>query len=306
MAFIDYYKILGVDKGASEKEIKSAYRKMARKHHPDLNPNNAEAEKQFKQVNEANEVLSDPEKRKKYDKYGENWQHGEAYEQQSRQQQSQQRSYGGGGQQDFGGYDFGGGSSGGDFSEFFNSMFGGGPAGSGGGRSQQRYRGQDLNATLQLNLRDILESKKQTITVNGKNIRLTIPAGIENGQTIKIAGHGGPGGNGAPAGDLYITFDIPNDAEFKRVGSDLYRNIDLDLYTAVLGGEITADTLTGKVKLKVAPGTQIGAKVKLKGKGVPVYKKESQFGDLYLTYNIQLPTNLTEKQKELFEELAKS
>ena len=303
MAFIDYYKILGIDKGASEKEIKSAYRKMARKHHPDLNPNNAEAEQQFKLANEANEVLSDPEKRKKYDKYGENWQHGEAYEQQSRQQQSQQRSYSGGGQ-DFGGFDFGGSGNGGDFSDFFNSMFGGGPPGS--GRGQQRYRGQDMNASLQLNLRDILESKKQTITVNGKNIRLTIPAGIEDGQTIKIAGHGGPGGNGAPAGDLYITFAIPNDAEFKRVGNDLYRNINLDLYTAVLGGEITADTLTGKVKLKVAPGTQMGAKVKLKGKGVPVYKKEGQFGDLYLTYNVQLPTNLTPKQKELFEELAKS
>lgn len=304
MAFIDYYKILGVNKGATEKEIKSAYRKQARKYHPDVNPNDPEAEKQFKEVNEANEVLSDPEKRKKYDKYGENWQHGEAYEQQQRQQ-SQQRSYGGGGSsQDFGGFDFGGG--GGDFSDFFNSMFGGGPAGGGGGRQSARYRGQDMNASLQLNLRDILESKKQTITVNGKNIRLTIPAGIENGQTIKITGHGGPGSNGAPAGDLYIKFDIPDDAEFKRVGSDLYRNIDLNLYTAILGGEITADTLTGKVKLKVAPGTQAGTKVKLKGKGVPVYKKEGQFGDLYLTYNVQLPTKLTDKQKELFEELAKS
>ena len=185
-------------------------------------------------------------------------------------------------------------------------MFGGGPAGGGGGRSQQRYRGQDMNATLKLDLRDILESKKQTITVNGKSIRLTIPAGIENGQTIKIAGHGGQGGNGAPAGDLYITFEIPDDAEFKRVGSDLYRTINLNLYTAVLGGEITADTLTGKVKLKVAPGTQSGTKVKLKGKGVPVYKNEGQFGNLYLTYNVQLPTNLSPKQKELFEELAKS
>ncbi|RYU91189.1 J domain-containing protein [Mucilaginibacter terrigena] len=304
MAFIDYYKILGVNKGASEKEIKSAYRKLARKHHPDLNPNNPEAEKQFKLANEANEVLSDPEKRKKYDKYGENWQHSEAYEQQARQQ-SQQRSYGGGGgAQGFGGFDFGGG--GGDFSEFFNSMFGGGPPGSGGGRQQARYRGQDMNAQLQLNLRDILESKKQTITVNGKNIRLTIPAGIENGQTIKITGHGGAGSTGAPAGDLYITFSIPDDPEFKRVGNDLYRTIDLDLYTAVLGGEITADTLTGKVKLKVAPGTQPGTKVKLKGKGVPLYKKDGQFGDLYLTYNVQLPATLTAKQKELFEELAKS
>jgi curved DNA-binding protein len=303
MAFIDYYKILGVNKSASEKEIKSAYRKLARKHHPDLNPNNAEAEKQFKQLNEANEVLSDPEKRKKYDKYGENWQHSEAYEQQARQQ-SQQRNYGGGGgQQDFGGFDFGGG--GGDFSDFFNSMFGGGPAGGSSGRSQ-RYRGQDMNAELQLNLRDILESKKQTITVNGKNIRLTIPAGIENGQTIKIKGHGGAGSNGAPAGDLYIKFAIPEDAEFKRVGNDLYRSISLDLYTAVLGGEITADTLTGKVKLKVQAGTQPGTKVKLKGKGLPVYKKDNQSGDLYLTYNIQIPTNLNPKQKELFEELTKS
>ncbi|MCO5936277.1 J domain-containing protein [Mucilaginibacter sp. RB4R14] len=298
MAFIDYYKILGISKTATDKEIKSAYRKMARKHHPDLNPNNAEAEKQFKEVNEANEVLSDPEKRKKYDKYGENWQHSEAYEQQSRQQ-SRQRNPGGGG-----GFDFGGG--GGDFSGFFNSMFGGGPPGGGGGRQQARYRGQDMNASLSLDLREILESKKQTITVNGKNIRLTIPAGIADGQTIKIAGHGGAGSNGAPAGDLYLKFNIPEDAEFKRVGSDLYCNINLDLYTAVLGGEITADTLTGKVKLKVAPGTQIGNKVKLKGKGVPVYKNEGQFGDLYLTYNVQLPTNLTDKQKELFEELAKS
>ena len=300
MAFIDYYKILGVDKNATEKDIKNAYRKLARKHHPDLNPNNAEAEKLFKQANEANEVLSDPEKRKKYDKYGENWQHSEAYEQQARQQ-SQQRSYGGG-QQDFGG-GFDGGFGGGDFSDFFNSMFGGGPAG--GGRQSQRYRGQDMNAKLQLDLRDIMESKKQTITVNGKNIRLTIPAGVQNGQTIKIAGHGGPGTNGAPAGDLYIEFLIPDDAEFKRVGNDLYRTINLDLYTAVLGGEITADTLTGKVKLKVPPGTQNNTKVKLKGKGVPVYKKNDQFGDLYLTYNVLLPTNLTPKQKELFEELAK-
>lgn len=302
MAFIDYYKVLGIDKNATEKDIKSAYRKLARKYHPDVNPNDAEAEKQFKQVNEANEVLSDPEKRKKYDKYGENWQHGEAYEQ-ARQQQQQQRGYAyeGGSAQDFGSFDFGGG--GGDFSDFFSSMFGGG--GGKSSRQSARYRGQDFNAELQLDLRDVMESKKQTLTVNGKNIRLTIPAGIENGQTIKIAGHGGPGANGAPAGDLYITFNIPHDPEFKRSGSDLHKTLNIDLYTAVLGGEITADTLTGKVKLKVAPGTQNNTKVKLKGKGMPVYKKEGQHGDLYLTYNITLPTKLTDKQRELFEELAK-
>lgn len=302
MAFIDYYKVLGVAKTATDKEIKSAYRKMARKYHPDVNPNDAEAEKQFKQVNEANEVLSDPEKRKKYDKYGENWQHGEAYEQaQKQQQQNRGYTYEGGGAQDFGSFDFGGGG-GGDFSDFFSSMFGGG-----GGKSRQsaRYRGQDLNAELQLSLRDVLESKKQTLTVNGKNIRLTVPAGIENGQTIKITGLGGPGSNGSPAGDLYITFSIPEDAEFKRAGNDLHKSITLDLYTAILGGEITADTLTGKVKLKVAPGTQSGTKVKLKGKGMPVYKKDGQSGDLYLTYNVQLPTKLTAEQKDLFEKLAK-
>jgi len=306
MAFIDYYKILGVDKSASEKDIKNAYRKLARKLHPDLNPNDAEANKKFQQLNEANEVLSDPEKRKKYDQYGENWQHGEAYEQARQQQARQQQSYAGGagghGFEGFEGFSGGGGE---DFSEFFNSMFGGAGGRSGRGR-QAGYRGQDYNAELHLNLRDVTESQKQTLTVNGKNIRITIPAGVENGQTIKITGHGGPGANGGPAGDLYITFSVANDPQFKRNGNDLYTTHKLDLYTAILGGEITADTLTGKVKLKVKPETQNGDKVKLKGKGMPVYKKADSFGDLYLTYEIELPTNLTDKQKALFEELAKS
>jgi curved DNA-binding protein len=297
MAFIDYYKTLGVDKNATDKDIKNAYRKLARKYHPDLNPNDAEAHKKFQQLNEANEVLSDPEKRKKYDKYGENWQHGEAYEQQARQQQQNRQQYNPGGQGGF--EDFGGG---GDFSDFFQSMFGG----QGGGGRQSKYRGQDYNAQLQLNLMDTLETHKQTLTVNGKNIRITIPAGIENGQTIKIAGHGGPGVNGGPAGDLYIKFSVTDDPRFKRQGSDLYKTIKLDLYTAVLGGEITAETLTGKVKVKVQPETQNGTKVKLKGKGLPVYKKADTHGDLYLTYDIQIPTNLTDKQKKLFEEIAKS
>lgn len=297
MPFIDYYKVLGVDKSASDKDIKNAYRKLARKYHPDLNPNDAEANKKFQQLNEANEVLSDPEKRKKYDKYGENWQHGEAYEQ-AQQQQRQQRSYGGGGGQAF---DFEGFGSGDDFSDFFQSMFGGG----GGGRGRQpKYRGQDYNAELQLNLHQIAETHKQTLTVNGKNIRITIPAGVENGQTIKITGHGGPGANGGPAGDLYIKFNIMDDTRFKRQGSDLFSTVKVDLYTAILGGEITVDTLTGKVKVKLKPETQNGTKVKLKGKGLPIYKKESEHGDLYVTYDVQLPVNLTDKQRQLFEELA--
>ena len=301
MAFIDYYKILGVEKNADEKAIKNAYRKLARKYHPDLNPNDAEANKKFQQLNEANEVLSDPEKRKKYDKYGENWQHGEEYEQYTKQQQSRPRggANSGAGQ----GFDFESfGDGGDDFSDFFQSMFGG-AAGGARGRQQARYRGQDFNAELRLSLRVVNETHKQTLTVNGKQIRITIPAGVENGQTVKIAGHGGAGANGGPAGDLFITFLVTDDAEFKRSGSDLYKNVKLDLYTAVLGGELTIDTLGGKVKVKVKPESQNGTKVKLKGKGLPVYKKPEHFGDLYLTYDVQVPVNLTDKQKDLFTQL---
>ena len=141
--------------------------------------------------------------------------------------------------------------------------------------------------------------------MNGKGIRLTIPAGVENGQVIKIAGHGGPGVNGGPNGDLYITFSIANDSKFKREGSNLYANVDVDLYTAMLGGDIMVDSFDGKVKLKVAPETQSGTKVKLKGKGFPVYKSEGKFGDLYITYHVKLPSNLTQQEKDLFTELSK-
>lgn len=301
MEFIDYYKVLGLDKNASTDDIKKAYRKLARKHHPDLNPNDKEANKLFQQINEANEVLSDPENRKKYDKYGKDWKHAEEFEK-AQQSYANQSGHNSGGQGYSGASQF----EGGDFSDFFESMFGkGGAAGARGGR-QVKYRGQDFNAELKLQLIDAYKTHQQTLTVNGKNIRITIPAGIENGQTIKIGGHGGPGSNGGPNGDLYITFLIDNNTSFKREGDNLYSTVDLDLYTAVLGGELTVDTLGGKVKLKVAPETQNGTKVKLKGKGFPVYKKEGHFGDLYVTYSIKIPTNLSEKQKQLFTELSKS
>lgn len=298
MAFIDYYKILEVDKKATEADIKKAYRKLARKYHPDLNPNNKEAEKKFKEINEANEVLSHPENRKKYDEYGENWQHAEQFEKSKRQQQQYQSS---GQQGDFGGFS---GFGGGDYSDFFESMFGRRASRGDGGRTTQ-YKGQDFNAELHLDLKDVYTTHKRTLTINGKNIRLTIPAGVENGQIIKIAGHGGEGTGGGPKGDLYITFSIENHTDFKRDKNNLYENVDLDLYTAILGGEITVNTFDGKVKLKVPPGTQNGTKVKLKDKGFPVYKKEGQFGDLYITYQIKIPKNLTEKEKELFTELSK-
>ncbi|NOQ75279.1 MAG: DnaJ domain-containing protein [Crocinitomix sp.] len=290
MAFIDYYKILGIPKTADEKAIKKAYRKLARKYHPDVNPNDKTAEGKFKEINEANEVLSDPENRKKYDEYGENWKHSEEFEkakQQRARQGSSQRS------EQF---------SDSDYSDFFSSMFGGGFSGAGQGRAQ-KFKGQDFRAELQMDIKDAYAEQKQTLTVNKKNIRLTIPAGVKNGQTIKIKGKGSPGANGGPAGDLYITFNIINNTEFKRDKDDLHSTIELDLYTAVLGGEIIAKTFSGKVKLTVKPGTQNGTKVKLKGKGFAKYKKADQFGELYITYQIKLPTDLTAKQKELFEEL---
>jgi curved DNA-binding protein len=297
MAFIDYYKILGIDKSASPKEVKDAYRKLARKYHPDLNPNNQEAKTNFQQINEANEVLSDPEKRKKYDQYGKDWQHAEEFEKQKQQSQESQwfGSQGAG---------YSGGSTSGDFSDFFESMFGG-SSGAGRGR-QAKYRGEDYTTEIHLDLIDAYKTHKQTLSVNGNNIRITIPAGVENGQIIKIPGHGGPGVNGGPNGDLYITFTVSNHPTIKRLGNNLYCNVELDLYTAVLGGEITIDTLDGKVKLKVKPETQQGTKVNLKGKGFPVYKKEGQFGDFQVTYSVKIPTNLTDKQKALFEELQKS
>ena len=292
MAFIDYYQALGITKSATDKDIKAAYRKMARKYHPDVNPNDKDAQKKFQEINEANEVLSDPEKRKKYDQYGKDWKHADQFQSQGQGRPSGGRSTG---QQDYTGS-----FSDQNFSDFFSSMFGK----SSGQSRQANFKGQDFNAELRLNLRDVYTTQKQTITVNGKNIRLTIPAGIENGQTIKIKGHGGQGINGGPAGDLLITFSIPNDPEFKRVGNDLYKNVEIDLYTAVLGAEITVDTMSGKVKLPVKPETQNGTKVKLKGKGFPVYKNENQFGDLYITYTVKIPTDLSEREKELFKELS--
>lgn len=303
MAYIDYYKTLGVDKSATQDDIKKAYRKLARKLHPDLNPDDKESERKFKELNEANEVLSNPENRAKYDKYGENWKHGEEYEkaQQQQRQHQQHQSYGGG----FSGADFGEGE---DFSDFFQDMFGGsgGFGKSSRGRASGKFKGQDVQAELTLNLRDAAVTHPQTFEINGKKVRITIPAGVYDGQKIKLKGHGNPGMNGGPSGDLYITFNIPVDPNFERVGDDLKTKVIIDLYTAVLGGDVKVNTLDGSVNLKVKPETQSGMTVRLKGKGFPIYKKEGEHGDLFVTYEVKLPVNLTNKQKDLFEQLKNS
>lgn len=313
MAYIDYYKILGVDKTATQDDIKKAFRKLARQYHPDLNPNDPNAKERFQAINEANEVLSDPEKRKKYDEYGENWKHADEFEAQRKAYQNQQGGGGGDGEywystdgthfSGFGGegmHGFGGNGSG--FSDFFEELFGHRGAGAGRG-AHGAFKGQDIQGELQLTLREAATTHKQTFSVNGENLRITVPAGIANGQIIKLKGHGGKGVNGGPDGDLYITFNIADDPVFRRKDNDLYTDVNIDLYTAVLGGEVTVNTLDGQVKLKVRPGTQNDAKARLKGKGFPIYKQDGTFGDLIVTYHVTIPTTLTDKQKDLFRQL---
>lgn len=288
MAYIDYYKILGIDKNATQQEIRKAYRQKAKKYHPDLNKEDPHAQEHFQAINEANEVLSDPEKRKKYDEYGENWKHADEYEAQRRQQAANAN---------YGGYDFGS-FSGGGFSDFFEELFGGT---FGRGRQRQAPRGTDYESSITLPLRDTLTTHKQIITVDNRKIRITIPAGIADGQKIRLKGHGGtsPDGNN---GDLYITFHIEPDPQFTRVGNDLHTIATIDIYTALLGGEAIIPTLDGTVRMHIKAGTQADSKLRLRGKGMPIYKSPDKCGDLIVTLKIELPT-LNEHQKELLRQM---
>jgi len=291
MAFIDYYKILGISKDATQEDIKKAYRKLARKYHPDLNKNNPNAQEKFQEINEANEVLSNPDKRKRYDEYGENWKYAEELEKQKKRQTKEQS-----GTRE-GTFWYSDDNTSG-FSDFFEELF---------GNRYRNYnramRGKDYESELHLTLRQAAEEQKQILNLNGKNIRITIPAGVADGQVIKLRGYGEPGKGDAPDGDLYITFRIKEDPTFKRIGNDLYTTTTIDLYTAVLGGEIILDTLNGKVKVKIKAGTQNNSRIRLKEKGFPIYKQSGKYGDLILSIQISIPTLLTERQKELFKQI---
>ncbi len=307
MAFIDYYKVLGIDRSATQADIRKAYRKLAKQYHPDVNKNDPQAQERFQEINEANEVLGDPEKRKKYDEYGEHWAHADEYEAQRRQYeqqygQAQQGTYGNFG--GFGGFDFGGfgdftrseGNTGG-FSDFFEQLFG-------GARRRQAHhpmRGQDYEAELHITLRDAATTHKQILNVGDKSIRVTIPSGVADGQRLKLRGYGGEAPQGGTRGDLYITFRISADSTFVRQGDDLYTTLPLPLTIAVLGGEATVTTLMEEtLRLKVSAGTQSDDKLRLKGKGFPRYKRDGERGDLIVTFNITIPTALTSEQRELF------
>ena len=302
----DYYEVLGLQKGASDDEIKRAYRKLAKQYHPDVNKDNPQAQERFQEINEANEVLSDPEKRKKYDEYGEHWAHADEYEAQRRQyeqqygQQSGFNDFTGSG---FGGFNFGGfgdftrseGNTGG-FSDFFEQLFG--SANYRRARHQSPH-GKDYEAELHLTLRDVAETHKQVLNVGDKSIRVTIPAGVADGQRLKLRGHGGEAPQGGTRGDLYITFRIAPDPSFTRQDDDLVTTLSIPLTTALLGGDAIVPTLTGEVRLKIKAGTQAGSKVRLKGKGMPRYKKDNERGDLIVIFQIPIPTTLTEEQRQL-------
>lgn len=298
MEYKDYYKILGVSKNATAGEIKKAYRKLARKYHPDVNPNDKEAEKKFKEINEANEVLSDPQKRKKYDAYGSDWTKAGNEQHRAWNQAGgfKQQAY----NQSEADFDLG------DFSEFFRSMFGDSIFGEQrfrqGGRTSS-LKGQDYKAELHMPLAQAYKDSIHILSVNGKKVRITLPAGIKDGQVIKLAGKGSPGIQGGPHGDLYIKIFIDRDDRYKRKGNNVYMNQSVDLYTALLGGDIVIETMGGKMKVKVKEGTQNGSVLRLKNKGFPVYKEPGVFGDLYVKLNIKLPENLSKEEKELVKKL---
>jgi len=303
----DYYKVLGIEKSATPEQIKKAYRKLARQHHPDVNPNDQGAEQKFKELIFFFNVPATTEKRKKYDQFGADWQR---YQQQPGGGAGRGGQPGGGGGFDWSQYTQGQGGGGGssfgegeDFSDFFGSLFGnmGGGARAGGSRPGA---GQDYQAELELSLEEAYRGGPRTITVNGKNLRLIIQPGVANGQTIRLRDQGGPGRNGGPSGSLLITFHIRPDARYARTGDDLTQDVPVSVYKALLGGEQAVETLSGSVKIKLKPETANGTRLRLRGKGFPVYRKEGQFGDLYLRLSLTLPQHLTEQEKELLQQLA--
>jgi curved DNA-binding protein len=327
MDFKDYYATLGVAKTATDKEIKQAFRKLARKYHPDVNPGDKAAEAKFKEVNEANEVLGDPEKRKKYDELGANWR---MYEQAG----AGGGRPGAGGPQGFGG-GFGGFSGGGvhtmteeemremfggdsPFSDFFQTFFGGGTTGGfedarRGTRGTTRNRarkGRDIEQEIELGLDDVYSgvTRRLLFTLGGqsRSVDVRIPAGVGDGSRVRIAGEGEPGVGGAPNGDLYLRIRLTPHPTFERKGQDLYLRVPIPLTTAVLGGEATVQTIAGKsLRLKVPPTTQHGQMFRLRGHGMPLPGKAGEFGDLYATADVQLPRQLTPEQRSHFEALQK-
>ncbi len=313
MEYKDYYNVLGVAKAASQEDIKKAYRKLAVKYHPDKNKGDKVSEDKFKEISEAYNVLGDPEKRKQYDQLGANWSqyskaggdpNGFDWSRYSRQYgNSGQAGYGFEG--DFGDFfgNTGGAGAGGGFSDFFQNIFGGG---FGGGRRSARtggLKGQDFQASLDISLREAYSGAVRSFTISGQQLRIKLKPGIVDGQTLKLKGKGGPAPQGGQAGDLYLTIKIAESPQFKREGNDVRMDVPVDIYTAILGGKITVNTLSGTVNLSLPPRTSNEKVLRLKGKGMPLYGKAGQFGDLYVKVKVELPQDLTAEEEALFRQL---
>lgn len=306
MEYKDYYTVLGVDKKASKDEIKNSFRKLAMKYHPDKTKGDKKAEEKFKEVNEAYEVLSDDEKRKKYDGMGDSYKY---YQQQGEPggfDWTQYKNQGQGTQYSFEG-DLGDFFSGSGYSDFFEMFFGGGLGDKKTRKGQsKRYtkRGADLQAKMQISLKEAYTGVEKIFTHNAESIKLKIRQGIENGHILKISGKGEQYSGSSP-GDLFITVEVLNDAVFKREGDDLYSNLNINIYTAVLGGKVEFTTFKGKIMIDIAKETSSGKLIRLKKLGMPKYGKEGQYGDLYLTIHIESPKNLSHKEINLFKDLQK-
>ena len=303
MDYKDYYSILGVDKTASQADIKKAYRSLAKKYHPDKNKGDKIAEEKFKDISEAYEVLGDKEKRQQYDQLGANW------------RQFQNAGAGGGQYQGHpgGGYYegdfsdmFGGGGGGGGFSDFFQQFFGGGGGAGFGqaGRSRSQPRkGQDYQAELEITLQEAYSGTSRLINLHNQQLRITTKPGVADGQQLRIKGKGGQATGGGTSGDLYINVRVLPDPRFERRGDDLYTHLPVDMYTAILGGQAHVNMMSGQLKLKIPAGTQPGKSLRLRGKGMPVYGKADQFGDLYVKIEVNLPTHLSAEERQLLEKL---
>jgi DnaJ-class molecular chaperone len=320
MEFKDYYQTLGVSKSSSEKEIKQAYRKLARKYHPDVNPGDKSAESRFKEINEAYEVLGDPEKRRKYDELGANWR---MYEQAQQQGQAWPGDMGGSWNINMGGpggyrtmteeemQDLFGNQD--PFSDFFRTFFGGGGGRETSGRQRagraRSQKGRDIEHEVELTLEEAFHGAMRRISIkqggHARSVDVRIPAGVKDGSRVRAAGEGESGSNGGASGDLYLRVHLRPHPIFERKGNDLHAKIAVPVTTAVLGGEAQVPTISGSVRLKIPETTQSGQVFRLKGHGMPVVGKSDERGDLYATVDAQLPRSLTKEQRQHYEALSK-
>lgn len=300
----DYYDLLGVSRNASDKEIKKAYRNLARKHHPDTNPDDPAAADRFKEINEAYEVLSDPDKRSKYDQFGTAW---NQYQQAGDQGGFNWSAWGG----NPGGYgtytrvdnieDIFGGSGG--FSDFFETLFGGRRGQQTTGRRTFSQRGQDIEQSMQITLAEAYHGGTRRIVKDGRELEVKIPKGVKTGSKIRLSGEGMPGMGEGAHGDLYLVVEVLEDPRYERDDDNLYVDVDVPLYTMLLGGKVQVPTMDGTVTLTVPPETTNGSKFRLRGKGMPKLKNPDKSGDMYAVVHVELPTNLSSEEVELLEQL---